>query len=246
MVRQVVQSVMNVRMGSRIPAHQELIKMNQIKPHVNNVHVEFIVKLQEVTPSQVTYVPMDTFVKRVPRENIPPRIPPEMTTMVPVLLVIIVKLESKLNVVVDNIKTKLIKVHVKIVLLVSFVMELVLKHLLVLNVLLVIFVLKGQQARKHAPKELIEVRLEQEAVQIVNHVKAVTFVVQALPNLMVPTYALSGITASSEPDHSMETLLLLLHQTKQLKSPFINEVAKVFGRSLLQNVQLVSNVLKEV
>ena len=43
-VLQVVQSVTNVQTGSRIHVRQELIKTNQIKPQVNNVQMEFIVK----------------------------------------------------------------------------------------------------------------------------------------------------------------------------------------------------------
>ena len=115
--------------------------------------------------------------------------------MAHVLLVIIAKTASKLNVVVDNTKIKLTRVHVKIVLLVSSVMELVLKHLMVVNVQLVVSVLKEQLAKKHVPKELTEVKLEPEAVLIVSHVKAVTFVMQVLPILMAPTYVLLGITA---------------------------------------------------
>ena len=48
MVLQHVQSAMNVQTGSRIPVHQELTKMNQIKSHANNVLREFIVKPPEV------------------------------------------------------------------------------------------------------------------------------------------------------------------------------------------------------
>ena len=195
MVLQAVQSVMNVQTGSRIHVHQELFKMNQIKSHANNVLKEFIVKPQEVRHPQVIDVLMDTFVQWAPRENIPPRTPPEMTTMAHVLLVIIAKPASKLNAVLDNTKTKLTRVHVKIVLLVSSVMELVLKHLMVVNVQLVVSVLKEQLVKKHVPKELTEVKSEPEAVLIVSHVKAVTFVMQVLPILMAPTYVLLGTTA---------------------------------------------------
>ena len=195
-VLQVVQSVTNVQTGSRIHARQELIKMSQIKIHANNVRVEFIVKLQEVQHPQVINVLMDTFVKRVLRENIQPRTPREMTTMARVLLVTIVETASKENVFLDNTKTKLIKVDVKIVLLVSFVMALVLKHSLVLNVLLAVSVWKEQQAKKHVPRELTEVKMELEAVLTVSHVKVVTFVVQALPVLITLTYVPSVITAS--------------------------------------------------
>ena len=174
-VLQAVQSAMNVQTGSRIHARQELIKMSQIKIHANNVRVEFIVKLQEVQHPQVINVLMDTFVKRVLRENIQPRTPREMTTMARVLLVTIVETASKENVFLDNTKTKLIKVDVKIVLLVSFVMALVLKHSLVLNVLLAVSVWKEQQAKKHVPRELTEVKMELEAVLTVSHVKVVTF-----------------------------------------------------------------------
>ena len=108
----------------------------------------------------------------------------------------------------DGIKTEL-----KIVLLVSFAIELVLKHsmLQVVNVLLVVSVLKPQQAKKHVPRELTEVKLELEAVLTVSHVKVVTFVVQALPILITLTYVPSVITTSSEPKHSIRMLLLLLH-----------------------------------
>ena len=170
-------------------------------------------KPQVVQHSQVINVLMDTFVKRAPRENIPPRTLPGMTIMAHVLLVIIVETASKENVTLDNTKIKLIKVHVKVVLLVSFVMELVLKHSMfqVVNVLLVVSVLKAQQAKKHVPRELTEVKLEPEAVPTVSHVKVVTFVVQALPILMTLTYVPSAITVSSEPNHPMGTPLLQLH-----------------------------------
>ena len=174
-VLQAVQLVMNAPTGSRIHVHQELIKMNQIKTHVNNVQLDVIVKPQEVQHSPVISVLMDTFVKWALRENIPLRIPPEMATMARALLVTIVKTASKQNVALDNIKTKLIKVHVKIVLLVSFVMALVLKHSLVLNVLLAVSVWKEQQAKKHVPRELTEVKMELEAVLTVSHVKVVIF-----------------------------------------------------------------------
>jgi len=211
MVLQVVQSVMNVQTGSRIHVHQELIKMNQIKPHVNNVHAEFIVKPQVVHHPQVINVLMDTFVKRAQKENIQPRTPREMATMARALLVTFVKAASKQNVTLENIKTKLIKVHVKIVLLVSFVMEPVLKHSIAVNVLQVVSVLKVQQAKRHVPRELTEVKLEREAVLTVSHVRVVTFVMHVLLLLMTLTYVPSVITASSEPNHPMGTPLLQLH-----------------------------------
>ena len=145
--------------------------------------------------------PMDTFVNWAPRENIPPRTQPAMTTMAHVQPGIFVKMVSKHHVLLENTKIKHIKVHVKIVLLVSFVMQLVLKHLLTVNVLLEAFVSKEPQWKKHVPKELTEAKLEQEALQIASRAKVVTSVVQALPNLMTVTYVPLGITVSSVLSH---------------------------------------------